>query len=199
MKFEIWKDISNYEGFYQISNKGRVRSLDRTVYFKNGNHRDYKGKILKQKYHNGYAMINLNKNKKMETLYIHKLVAQSFLDNPLNLKVINHKNGIKIDNCVENLEWCTFSYNNKHAIINNLRTNNINGLLETNNKNKKRIALIKDNKILVIKDCSRELAIYLLENKLINNASIETIARTIRKSANMGKSYHSYFFQFIED
>ena len=96
MKNEIWKDIAGYEGWYQVSNMGRVRSLDRIVYFKDGyRSRTYKGQILKLKYHHGYQMVNLLKNKHIDTVYIHRLVIETFVPRVEGKTWCNHKNGIK--------------------------------------------------------------------------------------------------------
>lgn len=102
---ETWKDIKGYEGLYQISNKGRVKSL--------GNNKTRKEKILKPKPGNrGYIRVDLcRKGEKPKRFSIHKLVAEHFLPNPDNLPVINHKDEDKTNNCVENLEWCTQEYN----------------------------------------------------------------------------------------
>lgn len=195
---EIWKDIKGYENWYQISSFGRVRSLDRTVYFKNGkSKRDYIGKILKQKYHNGYAMVNLNMNKDLKVLYVHRLVAEHFLENPNNLPVVNHIDGIKSNNNVLNLEWCTYSENNIHAVNTGLRHDNIDGLIKYTNSLKKKIIAIKDNKFITCQNCSKDMAKFLLLHGYINNSSIETIARACRKCANSGNTYHGINFQFI--
>ena len=106
---EIWKDIKNYEGLYQISNFGRVKSLPRKGTVKHE-------RILKQcrdKY--GYLQVILN-NKTHKSCRIHKLVAQEFIPNPENKLTVNHKNGNKYDNKVENLEWNTIKENNDNAI-----------------------------------------------------------------------------------
>ena len=119
MKNEIWRDIAGYKGWYQVSNMGRVRSVDRTVYFnsKSGKgSRFYKGQILKLKYHNGYQMVNLLQNNKLEVVYVHRLVLETFVPPVEGKTWCNHKNGIKSDNRVENLEWCTKEYNFEHAI-----------------------------------------------------------------------------------
>ena len=100
---EIWKDIKEYENFYQISNFGVVRSLKR---------KNTKGKILKpSKDKDGYLKVTLSKQNKRKSFFIHRLVAQEFLSNYDNLPQINHKNEIKSDNRVENLEWCEHKYN----------------------------------------------------------------------------------------
>lgn len=194
---ETWKDIIGYEGFYQISSLGRVRSLDRTVYFKNNKGcRKYIGKIIRQKYHNDYAMVNINKNKEMETLYIHRLVATHFVENPDNKNVVNHIDGVKSNNEYDNLEWVTQAENNKHALDMGLRKNNIDGMLQYIDSLKKTVIAIKDNKVIALKPCSRELAIWLQENEYVKNARMETVARAIRKKANDGTSYHNIYFQF---
>lgn len=100
MKQEIWEDIKEYEGLYQVSNFGRVKS---------------KRKILKPRDCKGYYIVGLCKNGKRKNFRINRLVAQAFIPNPNNYPCVNHINGIKTDNKVENLEWCTYSYNEKEA------------------------------------------------------------------------------------
>ena len=118
---EKWKDIKSFEGIYQVSNFGRVKSLPR----KQWNGRIYwtsKEKILKQtKDKRGYLLIGLHNNNKLITAKVHRLVGIHFIPNPQNKPEINHKNGIKIQNDVENLEWATSSENNKHAYDTKLR------------------------------------------------------------------------------
>lgn len=115
-KEEIWKDISNYDGVYQISNLGRVKTKDRMLERKYHNGYVRKGQFIKpQKDKDGYLRINLYKNGKPKASLIHRLVAQEFISNPNNLPQINHINLNKQDNRVENLEWCTAQENIKHA------------------------------------------------------------------------------------
>lgn len=114
---EVWKDIKNYEGIYQVSNKGQVRSLNRKEKC-NLNDKFFirKGKILNQTPNtNGYLRVFLSKNNKVITRYVHRLVAQTFLKQTSDKNHVNHLNGIKEDNSVSNLEWCTQLENNKHG------------------------------------------------------------------------------------
>lgn len=105
---EIWKDIKGYEGLYQISNMGRVKSLPKK------NVKRYQSElILKLKNNKGYLQVNLYNKRKMKAYQIHRLVAENFLEKP-KLEV-NHKNGIKSDNSIENLEWVTPKENMQHA------------------------------------------------------------------------------------
>lgn len=120
---EQWKDIEGYEGYYQVSNLGRVKSLDR--YIDNKGRRQFiRGVNLKPgKDRGGYSYVILQKNSK-KTILLHKLVAQAFLTNPYNKPQINHIDGNKQNNCVDNLEYCTPSENVRHAIKIGLANNN---------------------------------------------------------------------------
>jgi hypothetical protein len=118
---EIWKDIAGYEGLYQVSNCGRVKSL-------NYNHTKT-DKVLCEKHHkSNYVTVVLCKNGVNKNKSIHILVASAFIANPNNYPCVNHKNGIKTDNRLENLEWTTKKENTRHAYNNNLGNfkNNVN-------------------------------------------------------------------------
>lgn len=110
---EIWKDIPDFEGYYQASNLGRVRSVDRYVKYKDTNDVALRrGKILSPKTSNkGYLEVTLMKEGKYYYKRVHQLIASAFLPNPNGYKSINHINEIKTDNRVSNLEWCTVKYN----------------------------------------------------------------------------------------
>lgn len=110
---EIWKNIEGYEGLYQVSSYGRVRSLDRMVTYSDGRKRLFKGSMLKNMLGtNGYLYIVLSKSSEEKKVHIHRLVAEAFIPNPNNLPQVNHKDEDKTNNLVENLEWCTQAYNN---------------------------------------------------------------------------------------
>lgn len=121
---EVWKDIKGWEGFYQISNLGRSRSLDRFVRYPAGAMRFYKGKMMKNTIRNGRYQIIMMSNSKVErkTAYVHVLVAKAFLDNNYLKKglTVNHINGIKTDNRLENLELLTIGDNIRHAHLSGL-------------------------------------------------------------------------------
>jgi hypothetical protein len=111
---EIWKDIAGYEGLYQVSNLGRVKSLDREKSNGTGVY-TLPGKIKTGNERRGYLGIQLFKSKKFKNVYIHRLVAEAFIPNPERKETINHINGNKLDNRVENLEWVSNGENVKHA------------------------------------------------------------------------------------
>lgn len=114
MDKEIWKDIPNYEGLYQISNFGNIRSIGRTIEHKTcyGGFYHIKGKLLKPKIEkDGYYRICLIKNGQKKFHRINRLVAQTFIPNPNNYLIVNHKDENKLNNKVSNLEWCTQKYN----------------------------------------------------------------------------------------
>lgn len=105
---EEWKDIKGYEGLYQVSTMGRVRSLPR----KNARGQQLKGRYLKPlTTSDGYLCVRPFKGGKGRTILVHRLVAQAFIPNPDNKPVINHKNEVKTDNRIENIEWATVEYN----------------------------------------------------------------------------------------
>lgn len=105
---ETWKDIKGYEGLYQVSDKGKVRSLDRNVRRNGNTYKSLKGRLIKQhKYDNGYLFVTLSKNGKYKQFLVHRLVGVAFIENNEQKPEINHKNEIKTDNRVENLEWVT--------------------------------------------------------------------------------------------
>lgn len=106
---EIWKDIPNYEGLYQVSNYGNIKGLKSQ-------------KILTPKKRNdGYFNIQLYKNNKRKKFFIHRLVAETFLENPNNYPCVNHIDENKHNNNVNNLEFCTIKYNNKYSLYKNIK------------------------------------------------------------------------------
>lgn len=158
---EVWKDIEGYEGLYQVSNLGRVKSLEKIVLNKGS-------KILKPEIilktgfsRDGYPLTTISKNNKTRTFRINRLVAQAFIPNPENKDTVNHKNGIKTDNRVENLEWNTRSENVLHAYKYGLKIS-VKGEKHYASKITEKDALdIKYNKGLSAKDAAKTYGITL--------------------------------------
>lgn len=120
---EEFKDIKGYEGFYQISNYGRVKSLEREiVYIAKNRYTEFtrnqkiEEKIVKNSFDkDGYVQVGLSYIGEAKTKRVHFLVAQAFISNPNNLTCINHKDEDKTNNRLDNLEWCTIAYNNAYG------------------------------------------------------------------------------------
>ena len=121
ISMEIWKQISGYEGLYEVSSFGNVRSLDREVPTSNRwgtvSVKCLKGRILKKKtMTSGYFLVSLCKDSSIQDGSIHRLVGKAFIPNPKNLPCINHKDGNRLNNYAKNLEWSTHKENTAHAI-----------------------------------------------------------------------------------
>lgn len=120
---EEWKDISGFEGQYQVSNLGRVRSLDRWVRAVSGGCYKISGQLMRAADNgSGYLFVVMCKHSKYTQRLVHRLVAEAFIPNPENKRTVNHKDGNRQNNYVDNLEWATSSENNKHAYKLGLRT-----------------------------------------------------------------------------
>lgn len=158
---EIWKDIKGYEGFYQVSNLGRIKSIPRNGTIKNS-------KILKQNVVRGYGQIALQKRGKIKYEKVHRLVAKMFIFNQNNLPEVNHIDGNKLNNNVSNLEWVTTRDNQLHSVY--VLGNNNFRIIEQYDKEGN---FIKEWKQIVT--ASKELK--------INATSIVKCCRKKRKSA----------------
>lgn len=117
---EKWRPVKGYEGLYEVSNYGDVKSIGRTVHY-----RITKDKILKPLNDKGYVRVALWKNNKPKYIFIHRLVAQAFIPNTDNLPHINHKDENPLNNHVSNLEWCSQSYNINYGTRNQKAASNI--------------------------------------------------------------------------
>jgi DNA-directed RNA polymerase specialized sigma subunit len=126
MTVDIFRDIEGYKGIYQISNTGIIKSLDRKIQTKNGVIRFLKGKVLKQSLNTyGYKTILLCANGISKNKLVHRLIANTFIENKDNNICINHKDGVKTNNNICNLEWVTHSENLKHAYDLKLKIPNV--------------------------------------------------------------------------
>ncbi|MDM8162442.1 NUMOD4 motif-containing HNH endonuclease [Collinsella intestinalis] len=115
---ETWKPVAGFEGYYEVSDRGRVRSCTRTVTMRNGVPRPIKGRVLSQASFNGkghYKAVTLSRGGKQTHAGVHRLVAEAFVQNPMNYPEVNHKDEDKSNNSAENLEWCDRRYNNTYG------------------------------------------------------------------------------------
>lgn len=186
MKSEIWKDIENYEGYYQISNLGRLKSLERNIpRVNNGKIVNYiqKERIIKltKNGKNGYFKVYLRKNNTYKRFYIHRLVAKYFLKDGIekyNNKSfnVNHKDGIKTNNKIDNLEWVTKSENSIHSyyILNNKVKNNVDNIYP-----KRKVLQLDKN---TLKEINRFESIKEAKEKTKVN-HISCVCRGVRKTA----------------
>lgn len=145
---EIWKDVVGYEKLYQISNLGRVKSLKRIIDGRWGKTIIAEKILTPRKTKKGYLTVCLYKDKKSKNIKIHRLVAQTYIYNINNLPQVNHKDENKLNNRVDNLEWCNNKYNCNYG--------------NKNVKSKKKIVqLDKDYKIIKVWDSIKDASIAL--------------------------------------
>lgn len=176
----MWKDIEGYEGYYQISSYGNVKNN--------------KGEIIKQRDDkNGYKVVNLSKSGVKKTYKVHRLVGNAFIENPNNLPEINHKDEVKDNNRVENLEWCThaFNYNYGHRIEKQAAalketvkgSNNYfydkHFLGSEHPRSKEVLQMDYQGNVLNVFDCTRSAA----ESVNCTPAAISAVCRGVRQSA----------------
>ena len=179
---EIWKDILNYEEFYEVSNLGRIRRKEGYVNsgIKHNTQRKVKSYVLKQnKKRSGYLTVDLSKNNVVKTISVHRIVAIAFCENPYNKKEVNHINGIKTDTRAENLEWSTPSENIKHAFDIGLK--------------KGRGKKIRCKQLDMIFNSSYEAAEYINNKYFQNSKQVKSMAAKIR-SACLGLQKIAYGF-----
>lgn len=171
---ENWKEITWTDGRYYVSDYGNVMSVG-------GKKCKREPRIMHQMEQNsGYLVVKPWVNGKHITCLVHRLVAQAFLGDKPGMD-INHKNGNKHDNRLCNLEWCTRKENMEHCAKNHLR------------KDIRKVAAIKDGKVVAKADFSRELA-QKMKDCFPPETSIETLARSIRKKIDTGAFYYGFSF-----
>ena len=143
---EEWRDVVGYENLYQVSNLGNVKSLDRVIDTERGL-RTFKGRMLKQcKLKIGYMSVGLSKGSDLKTMYIHRLLMEAFYGLDIDKVCVNHINGDRSDNRIENLEWVSYLENTTHAmdILKSITTRKKIGKFTKNNKLIKEYDSLKD-------------------------------------------------------
>lgn len=224
---EEWKDIKGYEGLYQVSNLGRVKSLDRYITKSNGVVQFKKGIIKTPKVNSDeYHTVTLSKNGRNKTIGIHILVAQHFIPNPENKLEVNHKDFDRKNNSVNNLEWCTHQENIKYSADNGrYKMRNYIGICNPNYGNHKLSAFYKENPEIAIKKLARKneqngravkiklydhdmnyigrfdwiggCAQYLIDNNITKSTSIDDIRDRISKAIKENKMYLKHYYKKI--
>lgn len=190
MEKEIWKDVIGYEDLYQVSNLGRIRSKDRLIEvddylnahaYCSGFSYIRPGKIMKTGTNVfGYSVVNLRKNKKSKGHMLHRLIAEAFIQNNHNLPFVNHKDENKLNNCVENLEWCTAEYNINYGTCIQRRCTS----QQITNKNMKPVIAYNETEqleFISIRGAARKLN--------LNQANIQ---HAIKKNQRCGKYYWKF-------
>lgn len=191
---EVWKDVKGYEGYYQVSNKGRVRSVDRIIKMGKITGK-VKGKILKiQNDGHGYGQVSLSREGKYKSYKVHRLVAEHFVPNPNNLKHVNHIDGDKTNNNADNLEWVTQKENNQHAWDNDLNRN-------TEKQRKAAREWCKVNREKMVAGLKR-VKIKCLNNGKIYNSIKEAsedlgISHQAISRVSLGQRKHTHGYRFI--
>ena len=159
---EIWKDVSGYEGYYKVSNFGNVKSCARTInHGLGGADRSIKSRVIKPYGDNhGYHSVSLSKNGKVRKHKVHRLVAEAFISNPENKPTVNHKNEIRTDNHVSNLEWATYKENNDHGGHNERVSKTLSNPIEQLDKNGNKISCFQS-----VRDASLATGINIMNIK----------------------------------
>ena len=191
MPREIWTDVSGYEGIYLVSNLGNIKRLGRICIDSRNRFRFYKTKyvgVTNEKSENIYRQVELWKRGRNTSHLVHRLVLESFVPNIYNKPTVNHKDGDKQNNCLDNLEWATWSENNKHAFDTGLNTTNPNksgATAKSNEVTRKSIKCVETNQIFKsLADASKEFGIY---------------ASNICRSAKLGVATKGFHFVYFDE
>lgn len=185
---EIWRDIEGYEGIYQVSNIGRVKSLNRAIHTKDGRcYIKHESLLNGSVDEDGYIRVGLTKDRKTKEIFIHRLVALTFIPNPENKPQVNHKDGIKHHNMLSNLEWATDKENVIHAIKNGLLVPDHDQLVAMN-----KLSCAKCSKPVKCIETGEIFPSQLEASRVFGMAS-----ETIRESIRTGKKRKGYTFELV--
>lgn len=196
---EEWKDIKGYEGLYQISSEGRIKSLERTWTSGRNNNitRHHIEMIIKCGNVKGYYQVALTKNGKTSQKKVHRLVAEAFIPNPDNLPIVNHKDENPSNNNVENLEWCTYKYNSTYGTARERAGAKISKSLTNNPKTSKKICqLTLDGEFVKIWESVGETG-----RRGFNSSSVGDCCRGYRRKSHKGFRwmYKEDYEKMLED
>ena len=185
---EVWKDVKGYEGQYQVSDKGNVRSVARINHIGS----KYSGRTLKPRHQSGgYLQVGLYKNGKVKNKYIHRLVVEAFIHNPNNFPEVNHLDENKINNELSNLEWCDSSYNSNYGT-------RIERIVQKQSK-KVRAVNVKSGGVITFNSTMEA------RRKGYNQGAVAAACRGDYKNNNTGKligdghTYRGYRWSYIEE
>lgn len=171
---EIWKDVVNYEGLYQVSNLNRLKGVRRIIKNKLKGDCLLEERIISIKPDNvGYFACVLSNGKNKKTFKVHRLIAEAFIPNPENKPCVNHINGVKDDNRLENLEWVTYSENTKHAFDT--------GLMKTTKGDECSWSKVNEQQVLEIRKSKGIVSYSKMSEKY--GISITTISNIINKKS----------------
>lgn len=173
---EEWKSINGYEGYYEVSTLGRIKRLPTIIKYKKCGLRNYPGKIFVQELSSdGYLRVVLCKKNKKKRFMSHRLVAESFIPNLRNCRYVNHINGNKSDNRVENLEWCTQEENEQHSVH----------VLGKTMKGKTYPKPVK---------CIETGEVFVSMNKCVKHIGQKACIEGLNKAIKANRPYHGYTF-----
>lgn len=192
MEQEIWKNVVGYEGYYQVSNFGNVMRTSKEYVNSIGHLCKSNEKQCKLDiYKNGYVYVHLSIGGRAKHVQVHRLVAMAFIPNPNNLPQVNHKDGNKTNNSVDNLEWCTAGENERHAYRIGLKKPNMSQLGKVGESSARGIAIIQYDKNMNF------VAEYPTARIAAKHIGVHPAS--VSKCANLKNKCKGYYFRWAKD